>query len=119
MNKKTVDALSVQAEALLKVPFACLEAKEAAQKWLKEKGGKDELKAAKALIQEMKEDIMPIDGLIAFASSKDAKEHLGEKEANAMLAEAKETKKKGGKYCTCDACKAAANIIALEKDVID
>lgn len=52
-----------------------------------------------------------IDGVIAFAQGP-AKDFLGEEAAAAMLAAQKERKAQGAKWCNCEACAAATEILA-------
>ena len=118
MTKETREYVEKQAKALLEVPFACKEAKDVCQKWLKAEGSKDEKKASIALIKELKEDVESIDDLLGFAHSPDCVRAFGEKQAKGFLAHAEELKAKGAKYCDCPACSAAVNIINKEKEII-
>ena len=63
---KTIQELTAD---LLAAPSACKEIKEAAQNYLDAVGKEGEAEAAKAYVAELEADIMPIDGLIAFAES--------------------------------------------------
>lgn len=63
---KTISELTAD---LLSAPSACKEIKEVAQNYLDTIGKDNEAEAAKAYVAEMEADIMPIDGLIAFAES--------------------------------------------------
>ena len=58
-------------------------------------------------------DIRPttIDGVIAFAEGP-AKELFGEEAAAQMLAEQIKRKEQGAKYCNCEACTAASELLA-------
>lgn len=53
----------------------------------------------------------PIDGVIAFAQGP-AKELMGEEAAAQMLAAQQERKAQGAKWCNCEACSAATEILA-------
>ena len=64
--EKTIQELTAD---LLAAPSACKEIKEAAQNYLDAVGKEGEAEAAKAYVAELEADIMPIDGLIAFAES--------------------------------------------------
>lgn len=119
MAKHTRDYVEKEAKTLLNVSYACPEAKEICRKWLKEEGGKNEKEASIALIKELKEDIEPIDDLLAFAHSDNCVKSLGEKEAKEILAHTEELKAKGANYCDCPACTAAKNIIEKEKDILE
>ena len=52
-----------------------------------------------------------IDGVIAFAEGP-AKQMMGEEAAAKMLAEQKERKAQGAKYCNCPSCTAASELLA-------
>ena len=52
-----------------------------------------------------------IDGVIAFAQGP-AKELMGEEAAAQMLAAQQERKAQGAKWCNCEACSAATEILA-------
>ena len=96
---------------LINAPSCCAEAKAAAEQCLAAIGTDKEKEAVKALIDEIKEDIMPIDMLIAFTASEDGKKIFGEERAKQMNAHAIDVKNKGGKYCDCPACTAVAAIL--------
>lgn len=88
----------------------CAELKAAGQNWLNAVGTDNEPAARKALLTEIDEDIIPIDGLIAFAGSEKAVQIFGEKGAEDMLAHAKDIKAQGALYCDCPACSCALEI---------
>ena len=75
---KTIRELT---EDLLAAPSACAEVKETAQNYLDAIGGENEAAAAKTFVAELEEDIMPIDGLIAFAESDMGAKVFGEEGA--------------------------------------
>ena len=85
----------------------CAELKKAGQDWLDALGTDQEAAATKNLLAEIEEDIMPIDGLIAFAGSDMGVQIFGKDMAAGILAHAKEVKANGGLYCDCPACAAA------------
>ena len=85
----------------------CAELKKAGQDWLDALGTDQEAAATKNLLAEIEEDIMPIDGLIAFAGSDMGVQVFGKEMAAGILAHAKEVKANGGLYCDCPACAAA------------
>ncbi len=99
--------------ALYEAPSACPEAKAAAKAFLDAYGTAKEDGAWKVLVEEAKEDRMPIDGLIAFAGSADGKKLFGDALAGQILSHAEEIKKAGAQYCDCPACAACSEIIAL------
>ena len=74
-------------------------------------------KKVKKYIAELEADIMPIDGLIAFAESDAGAQVFGADVAKNVAAHAKEIKAAGAKYCDCPAC-AAAEAILEKKDMM-
>ena len=106
-----MENLKEAAKKLYEAPSACPEAKAAAKAFLDAAGSDLEEKAKKALVQEAKEDMMPIDGLIGFAGSDDGKKLFGNVLASQILSHAKEIKAAGAEYCDCPACSACAEIL--------
>ena len=76
-----------------------------------------EAEAAKAYVAELEADIMPIDGLIAFAESDMGAKVFGADGVKNVLIHAKERKEAGEKYCDCPAC-AACEALLNKKDEI-
>ena len=109
---KTIQELT---KDLLAAPSACAEVKEAAQNYLDSIGKENEGAAAKTFVTELEEDIMPLDGLIAFAGSDMGAKVFGEEGARNILAHAKDRKAAGEKYCDCPAC-AACEALLDKKD---
>ena len=108
MNKELKTKL---ANAVLEAPSACPEFKAAAEKLLAAIGTDEEVSAGLALVAEAEEDIVPIDGCIAFMQSDKAKELFGAEGAAAAEAHMKDIKAQGAQYCDCPGCTAAAAII--------
>ena len=104
-------------DSLLAAPSACKEIKEAAQNYLDAVGKEGEAEAAKAYVAELEADIMPIDGLIAFAESDMGAKVFGADGVKNVLIHAKERKEAGEKYCDCPAC-AACEALLNKKDEI-
>ena len=111
---KTIQELTAD---LLAAPSACKEIKEAAQNYLDAVGQEGEAEAAKAYVAELEADIMPIDGLIAFAESDMGAKVFGADGAKNVLIHTKERKEAGEKYCDCPAC-AACEALLNKKDEI-
>ena len=111
---KTIQDLTAD---LLAAPSACKEIKEAAQNYLDAVGKEGEAEAAKAYVAELEADIMPIDGLIAFAESDMGAKVFGADGVKNVLIHAKERKEAGEKYCDCPAC-AACEALLNKKDEI-
>ena len=108
MDKQT---LIEKIKAMAAAPSCCAELKAAAAAYLNAVGTTDEKIAAKNLLAKMEEDITPIDNLVAFAHSEDAKEIFGAESAKKFAAHADELKARGAKYCDCGACAPAAEIL--------
>ena len=69
MSKETLEYVVTKAKELIAAPSCSAEAKEAAQAWIAAVGTDKQAEETKKFIAEMEEDIIPIDGLIAFAES--------------------------------------------------
>lgn len=61
--------------------------------------------------QELKEDIMPIENLIAFADSKAGQDYFGEKTAKDIVVHSKGIQAQGAQYCDCPACAIVEKIL--------
>lgn len=108
------EKIIAEVKALIDAPSCCAEAKQTAEDWLATVGTDKEAEQTKKLVAELEEDIMPIDGLVAFASSPQCAEIFGDK-AEGFLAHAEELKASGAKYCDCPACAACEKILYLLK----
>ena len=117
MKNETRELLKARVNDLLAAPCACAEAKEAANRWLSAVATADEDAETAKLVAEMKEDIEPIDDLLAFASSDLAVKIFGQEKATGFLAHAKELKAAGALWCDCPACSAALGIIEAAKEL--
>ena len=105
------EALAEKTRKLIAIDWTYAPLKEAAQKWLDTmEDGEANKEATKAYVAALEEGLETVDDLYAFAASPAAKEHFGDG-AEAFLAHAKELKESGAKYCDCDACKLAAEIL--------
>ena len=109
--------LTEQVNALKNAPSGGAEAKAVCAEWLEAAGTDKEAEMTKKLIAEVEADIMPVDGLIAFASSEAGVKVYGEEMAKNVRAHAEEIKKKGTKFCDCPACTACAAIIAKKAEL--
>ena len=118
MQKEMREYVIAKTHDLLKAPSACQEVKAAANAWLKAQGTPAEAAETQKYIKELEEDIMPIDGLIAFAGSPMAAKAFGADDAKKLLAHAQEIKKNGAKYCDCPACTACAAILAKKAELL-
>ncbi len=100
---KTQELIASNANAALK---------EAAQKWLDTMhDGAANGEATDAYVAALEDGIMPVDGLIAFASSDAGKAVFGDKAAD-VAAHGEALKAAGAAHCDCPACTLAAEILA-------
>ena len=107
-----------KAKELMESFSCCAEAKEAAQNWLDAVGTPKEEEAAKQLIAELEADIMPLDNLIAFASSEMGAKVFGAEKTKEVAAHGRELKETGAKYCDCPACAAAEQILSRKEELL-
>ena len=110
-QKKIRDDLKAKVEALIAVPYCAEAIKTAAQAWLETyNDGNANQKPAKELVKALEENTNTIDETIElFASSPDYAE---------MLEGAKAAKAAGAKWCTCEACTLASEILE-KKDYLN
>ena len=118
MKQETLDFVKEQTAALVAAHSCSAEAKVAAEKWLAAVGTAEEAEATKAYIAELEADIMPIDGLIAFAGSEAGVDVFGAELAKNILAHAKEIKTAGAEYCDCPACAACKAILDKKAELL-
>ena len=114
MDKQT---LIDKVKALAAAYSCCPELKAAVAAYVDAVGTADEKVAAQNLIAEIKDDITPIDNLVAFAHSPYAVEKFGAEGAKNFAAHADALKAGGAKYCDCPACTPALEILD-NKDVL-
>ena len=86
--------LTEQVNALKNAPSCCAEAKAVCAEWLEAAGTDKEAEMTKKLIAEVEADIMPVEGLIAFAGSEAGVKVFGEEMAKNVLAHAEPMPKK-------------------------
>lgn len=117
MEKEVLDFVVEKTHDLINAATCSSEARTAAQSWLDAVGTEKEAEETKKYIAELEADIMPVDGLIAFAESEAGAQVFGADAAKNVAAHAKEIKAAGAKYCDCPAC-AAAEAILEKKDCL-
>ena len=78
-------------------------------------GTEGEAEETRKYIAELEADIMPLDGLIAFAESEAGIGHFGAETAAAIAAHGRELKASGAAYCDCPACTAAKAILDFKE----
>lgn len=118
MNQNVRAYVTEKVNELIGASSCSPEAKEAAENWLAAVGTDKEAEETKNLIAELEEDIMPIDTLIAFASSEEAAKVFGEEMAKNVAAHGREIKTAGAKYCDCPACAAVAAIFEKKEEML-
>ena len=69
MNKEVLEFVVEKTKELMAAPSCSQEAKDAAQAWLDAVGTDRQEEETKKYIAELEEDIVTVDGLIAFAES--------------------------------------------------
>lgn len=117
MSKETLEFVQEKAKELIAAPSCSAEAKEAAEAWLAAVGTDKQAEETKKFIAEMEEDIIPIDGLIAFAESDAGAKVFGDK-AKGVAEHGKEIKAAGAKYCDCPACTAVEAILSKKDELL-
>ena len=124
MSKETLEYVVTKAKELIAAPSCSAEAKEAAQAWIAAVGTDKQAEETKKFIAEMEEDIIPIDGLIAFAESDAGAKVFGGAEKAKGVAETgvaehgREIKAAGAKYCDCPACAAVEAILSKKEELL-
>ena len=118
MKQETLNFVKEQTAALIAAASCSAEAKAAAEKWLAAVGTAAETEATKAYVAELEADIMPIDGLIAFAGSEAGVGVFGAELAKNILAHAEEIKAAGAEYCDCPACAACKAILDKKAELL-
>lgn len=118
MSQNVKDYVAGKVKELMSAASCCKEAKEAGQAWLDAIGTDREKDETKKLIARLEMDIMPVDGLIAFADSEAGARIFGAEMAKNVAAHGREIKAAGAKYCDCPACNAAAAILEKKDELL-
>ena len=118
MEKALLDFVTAKTQDLLAAPSACQEVKAAATAWLAAVGTNKEAEETAKYIAELEADIMPIDGLIAFAQTELALQIFGAEGVQRLKAHAQELKASGAKYCDCPACAACKAILDKKAEML-
>lgn len=114
MDNKLREELKDLTEQLLNASSVNQDTVADAKTWLKAVGTPKEDDATRTYFAALKEAIVPIDGLIAFAGSPDGAKVFGEDQAAEVKAHAEAIKKDGAKWCDCPACTIACKILEKE-----
>lgn len=115
MEKELFDFVAERADALIAAGSSTQVTRDAAAAWkeaVAADNGTEAVEAATAALLDILEGRpTTIDGVIAFAQGP-AKEMFGEEAAAQMLANQLERKEQGAKWCNCEACAAASELLA-------
>lgn len=117
MKKEVLDFVAEKTKELIDAPTCSQEAREAAKAWLDAVGTDKEQEETQKYIAELEEDIVTVDGLIAFAESEAGAGVFGEK-APEVAAHGREIKAAGAKYCDCPACAAVEAILSKKEEML-
>ena len=90
MTEDTRKFVEEKTKEILNAGSCCPELKEMAEKWLAAEETTDEKAVTEAYLQELSEDVLPIDALISF----------------------------GGKFCICPACSAGGAILDKKNEIL-
>ena len=118
MDKDVLSYVVEKTNELINAATCNSETKAAAEAWLAAVGTDREAEATETYVKELEADIMPIDGLIAFAGSEAGVGVFGAELAKNILAHAKEIKAAGAAYCDCPACAACKAILDKKAELL-
>lgn len=118
MNQSVREYAAERTKELMEAASCSAEAKAAARAWLEALGTDREEEETKKYLAELEADIVPVDGLIAFAESEGGKQVFGEEKAAQLAAHGREIKAAGEKYCDCPACAAARKILEKKDELL-
>ena len=117
MSREAVEYVAETSKELIQAPSCSQEAKDAAKAWLDAVGTDREEEETKKYFAELEEDIVTVDGLIAFAESEAGAKVFGDK-APGVAEHARQIKAEGAKYCDCPACAAVEAILAKKEELL-
>lgn len=111
MKAEILQFVQEKTKELIQAPTCSAEARKVAEQWLASVGTEREAEETKVYLAELEEDIVTVDGLIAFAESEAGAEVFGADHAKEVAAHARELKAAGAVYCDCPACAAVEAIL--------
>ena len=117
MDQNVRTYVEQKVKEMISAHSCCAEAKAAGQSWLDALGTEREDEQTRALIAELEQDIVTVDGLIAFAGSEAGAKVFGEEMAGKVKAHGEELKEAGAKYCDCPACAAVAATLEQKEEM--
>lgn len=118
MEKALLDYVTEKTHALQNAPSCCAELKAAAKAWLDAVGTGRFEEETRRYLARLEADIMPVEGLLAFAESEAGSQVFGAEGAKKMAAHARELGAQGAAYCDCPACAAAAAILEKRGELL-
>ncbi len=118
MDRNVRNEIAEKTRELISAPTCSQEAKAAAQRWLDALGTDAEQEETQAYLAELEADIMPVEGLIAFAQSEQGAAYFGADQAAQIAAHAQEIQAAGAKYCDCPACAIVEEILKQKNTLL-
>lgn len=118
MDQKAREQAVAHSHRLMQAPSCSQEARQAAQAWLDALDTPAQAEQTRKYLQELEEDVMGLDDLIAFVQSPAGEKFFGAQKAAEMAAHSLQRKAAGEKYCDCPACSAAAAILDLKEGLL-
>ena len=105
-NQNTIDKVKSLLEGHCYGPL-----KEAAEEWLEKAGTEAEKVAEEKLKPMLKEGVATVNEMIDLFGSEEGREKFGADLADKIKGHAEDLKAQGKKFCDCDACKKAMDIL--------
>ena len=118
MKQEVRDFVAEKTRGLLEAFSCCAELKAAAQAWLDALDTPRQEEETRKYLAELAEDVVTVDGLIAFAQSPAGEQVFGPEGAAKLADHGRQLKAEGAAYCDCPACAAAAAILALKEGLL-
>lgn len=118
MDREVLEFVVEKSKELMAAPSCSVEAMAAAKSWLEAIGTEREAEETRKYVAELEEDIVTVDGLIAFAESEAGVRVFGADKAKEVAAHGRELKAKGVPYCDCPACAAVEAILEKKEQML-
>ncbi len=118
MDQKVRDFVTEKVKEMVGADSCSMEARAAGQAWLDHVGTDGEAEETRRLAAELEMDIMPVEGLIAFAESDAGVQLFGPETAGNVAAHGRKLQASGAKYCDCPACAAAEAILEKKGELL-
>ena len=108
-----IDEIEDKVRALIDAQYCCDELADAAESWLDSIETDQFEEETERFMEELDEDILPIDDLIHYCEIRRPDWFSSKEEADQLLQEAWEIKENGGQYCNCEACSLSLEILSM------